>query len=165
MPQTEGRRVLGESERRRRVMQLGVFLLALVLFTLPLASQAQQSGKVARLGLLGLFTPELGSRRVAVREGLDDLGWHESQNIQFEPRYASGAARSVWSAGGRARPAESRRHRHVRDGCNPRGERGNGEYSDRDGRRRRSGGLRIRDGPRAARGGERDRGLAAANRL
>ena len=71
-------------------MQLGVFLLALVLFTLPLASQAQQSGKVARLGLLGLFTPELGSRRVAVREGLDDLGWHESQNIQFEPRYASG---------------------------------------------------------------------------
>jgi len=72
-------------------MQLGVFLLALVLFTPPLASQAQQSGKVVRLGLLGLFTPELGSRSVAaVREGLDDLGWHEGQNIQFEPRYASG---------------------------------------------------------------------------
>src|SRR5215470_19428928 len=91
MPQTEGRRVLGESERRRRVMQLGVFLLALVLFTPPLASQAQQSGKVVRLGLLGLFTPELGSRSVAaVREGLNELGWYEGQNIRFEHRYASG---------------------------------------------------------------------------
>jgi len=40
--------------------------------------------------LLGLFTPELGIRSVAaVREGPADLGWHEGQNIRFEPRYAS----------------------------------------------------------------------------
>ncbi len=57
----------------------------------PLTAQAQQPGKVSRLGLLGLFTPELGSRSVAaVREGLGDLGWHEGQNIHFELRYASG---------------------------------------------------------------------------
>src|SRR6266849_4124930 len=90
-PQMESRRVLAQSERRRRVVQLGVFLLALVLFTPPLATQAQQPGKVARLGLLGLFTPELGGRSVAaVREGLGDLGWHEGQNMRFEHRYASG---------------------------------------------------------------------------
>ena len=72
-------------------MQLGVLVLALVLFAPPLATQAQQPGKIARLGLLGLFTPELGSRSVAaVREGLGDLGWHEGQNIRFEHRYASG---------------------------------------------------------------------------
>ena len=53
--------------------------------------QAQQLGKVARLGLLGLFTRELGSRSVAaVRDGLGDLGWHDGQNMHFEHRYASG---------------------------------------------------------------------------
>ena len=69
------------------------FLCGLMLGTLvaPLAAQAQEPGKVARLGLLGLFTPELGVRSLAaVREGLGDLGWHEGQNIRFEPRYASG---------------------------------------------------------------------------
>ena len=41
--------------------------------------------------MLGLFTPELGSRSVAaVRDGLGDLGWYEGQNMHFEPRYASG---------------------------------------------------------------------------
>ena len=87
----ESRRALAVSERGRRLVQLGVLVLALVLFAPPLATQAQQPGKIARLGLLGLFTPELGSRSVAaVREGLGDLGWHEGQNIRFEHRYASG---------------------------------------------------------------------------
>jgi putative tryptophan/tyrosine transport system substrate-binding protein len=41
--------------------------------------------------LLGLFTPELGSRSVAaIREGLSDPGWHEGRNIHFTHRYASG---------------------------------------------------------------------------
>jgi putative tryptophan/tyrosine transport system substrate-binding protein len=57
----------------------------------PLAVEGQQTGKVARLGLLGLFTPELGARSVAVvREGLGELGWHDGQNMRFEHRYASG---------------------------------------------------------------------------
>src|SRR5262245_10910641 len=90
-PRMESRRVLRKCERWRRVVQLGVLLLALVLFTPPLATQAQAPGKLARLGLLGLFTPELGSRSVAaVREGLGDLGWQEGRHIQFEQRYASG---------------------------------------------------------------------------
>jgi len=65
--------------------------LLLVLLVTPPAAEAQPVGKVARLGLLGLFTPELGARSVAaVREGLGELGWHEGQNVQFVQRYASG---------------------------------------------------------------------------
>jgi putative ABC transport system substrate-binding protein len=57
----------------------------------PLAGEAPHAGRIARLGLLGLFTPELGARSVAaVREGLSELGWHEGQNIHFTHRYASG---------------------------------------------------------------------------
>jgi len=65
--------------------------LAVSLFAAPLTAEAQPAGKVARLGLLGLFTPELGARSVAaVREGLGELGWYEGQNVQFVHRYASG---------------------------------------------------------------------------
>ena len=69
------------------------FLNGLAMATLaePLVAGAQQPGKVARLGLVGLFTPELGTRSVAaIRQGLGDLGWHEGQNTHFEHRYASG---------------------------------------------------------------------------
>jgi ABC-type uncharacterized transport system substrate-binding protein len=69
------------------------FLCGLTLGRLaaPLGAPAQQPGKVVRLGLLGLFAPELGSRSVAaVREGLGELGWHEGQNMHLEQRYASG---------------------------------------------------------------------------
>ena len=74
-----------------RLIRLAV-ILALSLGLAPIAvAEAQQAGKVARLGLLGLFTPELGSRSVAaVREGLGELGWHEGQNMHLEHRYASG---------------------------------------------------------------------------
>ena len=64
---------------------------SLALLAAPLVAEGQQPGKVARLGLLGLFTPELGARSVAaVREWLGELGWHEGQNIHFTHRYASG---------------------------------------------------------------------------
>jgi putative ABC transport system substrate-binding protein len=71
---------------------IGLAVIVAVNFVLtPLAAQTQQPGKVARLGLLGLFTPELGTRSVAaVREGLSELGWLEGQNMHLEHRYASG---------------------------------------------------------------------------
>ena len=71
--------------RRAFVTGLGAVLAA------PRAAGAQQAERTARLGLLGLFTPELSARSVAaVREGLGELGWHEGQNIHFTHRYASG---------------------------------------------------------------------------
>jgi ABC-type uncharacterized transport system substrate-binding protein len=72
-------------------MQIGILVLALVLVASPLTAQAQQPGKVPRVGVLGLFGPQLGARSVAaVREGLDELGWREGQNLHLEVRYASG---------------------------------------------------------------------------
>ena len=72
-------------------MRLIRLVLTLSLMLAPLAAEAQQAEKVARLGFLGLFTPELAARTVAaVREGLGELGWREGQNINFVQRYASG---------------------------------------------------------------------------
>jgi putative ABC transport system substrate-binding protein len=86
----ERRRAVVKSQLQR-LIELGVLILALALSSPTLIAHAQEPGKVARLGLLSLFTPELGIRSVAaVREGLGDLGWHEGQNVRFEPRYASG---------------------------------------------------------------------------
>src|SRR5215510_6024315 len=85
------RQALTMSERARHEAQIGVFVLSLVLFPSPLNAQVQQTGQVAQLGLLGLFTPELGSRSVAaLSEGLGDLGWREGQKMRYEHRYASG---------------------------------------------------------------------------
>src|SRR5262245_22842559 len=87
----ERRRAIGKSQSPTRLLQRGAVILALALFSLPLTALAQESGKVARLGLLAFSTPELAVRSVAaVREGLGDVGWHEGQNIRFESRYASG---------------------------------------------------------------------------
>jgi putative ABC transport system substrate-binding protein len=73
-----------------RLIGLAV-VLAVGLILAPLVAGAQQAEKVARLGFLGLFTPELAARTVAaVREGLGELGWREGQNINFVQRYASG---------------------------------------------------------------------------
>jgi putative ABC transport system substrate-binding protein len=73
-----------------RLIGLAV-VLAVGLILAPLVAGAQQAEKVARLGFLGLFTPELAARTLAaVREGLGELGWREGQNINFVQRYASG---------------------------------------------------------------------------
>jgi len=57
----------------------------------PLAARAQQRGKVARIGYLGLGPASAWSSRVeALRAGLRDLGWVEGKNIVIEFRWADG---------------------------------------------------------------------------
>ena len=62
-----------------------------MLLAAPLAAEAQQAGKVHRIGYLtgGLSTdrPHLIE---AFRQGLRELGWVEGQNIIIEYRYAEG---------------------------------------------------------------------------
>ena len=57
----------------------------------PLAAQAQQAGKVYRIGCL--MSPSSSSERArdeAFRQGLRDLGYAEGRNIVIEYRYADG---------------------------------------------------------------------------
>lgn len=65
---------------------LGSILLA----TAPLA-EAQQQGKVPRIGFLAAPSPSFFSTRMnAFREGLYELGHVEGKNIAIESRYAGG---------------------------------------------------------------------------
>ena len=69
--------------RRRIVLALGAGALA------PLASFAQQSAKVARIGFLGPgFAAATADRVEALRAGLRDLGYVEGKNIVIEFRWA-----------------------------------------------------------------------------
>src|SRR5438874_1153653 len=55
----------------------------------PLAARAQQAGKVARIGFLGLTSAAGSASRVeAFRLGLRDLGYVEGTNIVIEYRWA-----------------------------------------------------------------------------
>jgi len=59
------------------------------LLAAPLATQAQQPGKVHRIGYLGVTTASSYARHVeALRLGLRDLGYVEGKNLAIEYRWA-----------------------------------------------------------------------------
>jgi putative ABC transport system substrate-binding protein len=61
------------------------------LLAAPLAAEAQQAGKVWRIGFLGVADPTRYARGVeAVRLGLRDHGYVEGRNITIEFRWAEG---------------------------------------------------------------------------
>lgn len=67
--------------------------LCTMLFALCSSAQAQQPGKIPRIGYLAASTVSAHSPRVAaLREGLRALGYVEGQNIIIEFRYAEGKA-------------------------------------------------------------------------
>ncbi len=57
---------------------------------LPIATQAQQSAKIARLGFLANSATALAHLREAFLQGLRDLGHVEGRNVVIEYRYAEG---------------------------------------------------------------------------
>ena len=69
-----------------------IIVAALLLFAAPPAAEAQQTGKVWRIGYLSLtsdtesYRPWLG----ALRDELGDLGYVEGGNVIIEARYAGG---------------------------------------------------------------------------
>jgi len=68
-----------------------ILALGLGLLVAPFATDAQQSGKVARIGFLGNSTAALEANLVGpFREGLRDLGYDEGRNILIEYRWAEG---------------------------------------------------------------------------
>jgi putative ABC transport system substrate-binding protein len=67
------------------------------LLAAPLAGEAQQGGKVYRIGLLDYAAPD-PARQVwwnAFRQQMRDLGYVEGQNVTFEPRWAQGDAKRL----------------------------------------------------------------------
>jgi len=73
-----------------------VALLALVVAAAPIPVDAQQPGKVARIGWLAFGSSSLEPRSREMqghfRQGLRELGWIEGQNLVIEYRYAEGRA-------------------------------------------------------------------------
>jgi putative ABC transport system substrate-binding protein len=61
------------------------------LLAAPLAAEAQQAGRVPRIGFLGPASPSNRSPGLdAFRQGLRELGWVEGQNIVIDYRLAEG---------------------------------------------------------------------------
>src|SRR5713101_5235046 len=79
--------------KRRRLGFLVTLALAPSLFAAPLAADAQQPGKVFRIGILSnvpLTDPQGARVWGALIEGLRDLGYVEGQNITIEDRSSEG---------------------------------------------------------------------------
>jgi putative ABC transport system substrate-binding protein len=75
----------------RHYLCIVVAALCLLLLAAPLAAEAQQAGKVYRLGFLGNSTAALEANLVGpFREGLRDLGYVEGRNVVIEYRWAEG---------------------------------------------------------------------------
>ena len=66
-------------------------VVAVVLFAVPRAAEAQPAGKVSRIGYLSPLSPAAdATRREGFRQGLEELGYREGQNIAVEYRWAEG---------------------------------------------------------------------------
>jgi len=66
-------------------------LMVVGMLLFPLTANAQQAGKVHRIGYLGPTTAfDYAPRVAALREGLRELGYVEGQNIVIEYRWADG---------------------------------------------------------------------------
>jgi putative ABC transport system substrate-binding protein len=73
----------------RRTVQF--FVIPALGLLVSLAGAAQPSAHVPRIGLLCLFSPAVGeSMAESFRQGLQELGYIEGQNIRIESRWAEG---------------------------------------------------------------------------
>ena len=72
-----------------------IMLLALGVLVASLPADAQQAGRLRRIGYLSPSSPpessaESAARVAAFRQGLHDFGWIEGQNLAIEYRWAAG---------------------------------------------------------------------------
>jgi putative ABC transport system substrate-binding protein len=73
-----------------RVHRRDFLIAAGALLAAPLAAEAQQAAKVARIGYLSTNLAASPNRPEAFRQGLRDLGYVEGRNLVIEYRYAEG---------------------------------------------------------------------------
>ncbi len=75
------------------ITRIVFFLAAVAIFTAAPPADAQQAGKVYRIGFLTAGSVKSFKQRVtAFRQGLKELGYLEGKNIVIEERYAAGQA-------------------------------------------------------------------------
>ena len=85
------RRVGADASRRSTRREFLLIALGAGALAAPLASFAQQQGRVRRIGFLGVSSASgYESRVAALRAGLRDLGYVEGKNIAIEFRWAEG---------------------------------------------------------------------------
>src|SRR5499433_89224 len=66
-------------------------LVAVILLTVAVVTEAQQPAKVPRIGFLGGASASSYAVRIdSFRQGLNELGYTEGKNIVIEYRYAEG---------------------------------------------------------------------------
>jgi putative tryptophan/tyrosine transport system substrate-binding protein len=71
--------------------KIAVLTFCALLFAVCSSVEAQQPGKVPRIGFLGVTSPSTISARIeAFRQGLRELGYVEGKNIVIEYRWAEG---------------------------------------------------------------------------
>ena len=71
--------------------RFAVFAIAFVACALPLRVEAQQAGRVSRIGFLGASSPSAQPANLeALRAGLRDLGYVDGKDIVIEYRWAEG---------------------------------------------------------------------------
>jgi len=85
---------------KRIVLLLSISVLAVVILASVQLAEAQQTGKVYRIGYLG-GRSALPTTEVAFREGLRELGYVEGQNLVIEYRYAGFAKRPLGELAGK----------------------------------------------------------------
>ena len=74
-----------------RVHRRDFLITAGAILAAPLAADAQQAGKVHRIGFLRVTSPSDRPPLLdALKQGLRELGWVEGQNIVIDYRYAEG---------------------------------------------------------------------------
>ncbi len=71
--------------------KISFLVFALLVCLTAHVADAQQPGKVPRIGVLGPLTASLAADRMdALRQGLREVGYNEGENITFEYRWAEG---------------------------------------------------------------------------
>ncbi len=82
---------ISDWQRRRRIAPwVGVLSLTLATCGVPPAAEAQQPGKVHRMGMLTSFTPRSAPWHQGFEQRLRELGYVEGQNLATEFRTAEG---------------------------------------------------------------------------
>jgi ABC-type uncharacterized transport system substrate-binding protein len=72
------------------ILSVSVLLVLLLAQSRRESAEAQQTGKVPRVGVLMYGSPEGDPNILALRLGLTELGYVDSRNIKLEFRYAAG---------------------------------------------------------------------------